>query len=85
MAGHQYPVQGVNAGGEQVEAPIYNIDLATARYKSRAPSDLIEKAAQWLIEAENPVFVVGSQVGVVLSSFFFKNESSYSLERFRAF
>src|SRR5262245_4599148 len=53
-----------NAGGEQVEAPIYKIDLATMRYKSRGPTDLIEKAAQWLIEAENPVFVVGSQVGV---------------------
>jgi thiamine pyrophosphate-dependent acetolactate synthase large subunit-like protein len=53
-----------NAGGEQVEAPIYPIDLATMRYKSRAPADVIEKAAQWLIEAENPVFVVGSQVGM---------------------
>jgi thiamine pyrophosphate-dependent acetolactate synthase large subunit-like protein len=52
-----------NAGNEQVEAPIYKIDLATMRYPSRAPADLIEKAAQWLIEAENPVFVVGSQVG----------------------
>jgi thiamine pyrophosphate-dependent acetolactate synthase large subunit-like protein len=58
-----------HAGGEQVEAPIYKIDLATMRYPSRAPADLIEKAAQWLIEAENPVFVVGSQVGV---------ESAYS-------
>ncbi len=53
-----------NAGGEQVETPIYKIDLATMRYPSRAPTELIEKAAQWLIEAENPVFVVGSQVGV---------------------
>ncbi len=52
------------AGGEQVEAPIYKIDLATMRQRSRAQTDLIEKAAQWLIEAENPVFVVGSQVGV---------------------
>jgi thiamine pyrophosphate-dependent acetolactate synthase large subunit-like protein len=51
-------------GGEQVEVPIYKMDLATMRYKSRGQSDLIEKAAQWLVEAENPVFVVGSQVGV---------------------
>ena len=40
------------------------IDLATMRAGSRARSDLIEKVAQWLIEAENPVFVVGSQVGI---------------------
>jgi thiamine pyrophosphate-dependent acetolactate synthase large subunit-like protein len=53
------------AGGQgQVEAPIYNIDLATTRYKPRAQSDLIQKAAQWLVEAENPIFVVGSEVGV---------------------
>jgi thiamine pyrophosphate-dependent acetolactate synthase large subunit-like protein len=52
------------AGGEKVEVPIFKIDLATARNKSRAPADVIEKVAQWLIEAENPVFVVGSQVGV---------------------
>jgi thiamine pyrophosphate-dependent acetolactate synthase large subunit-like protein len=51
-------------GGEQVEVPIYKMDLAKMRYKARAQGDLIEKAAQWLIEAENPVFVVGSQVGV---------------------
>ena len=53
-----------HAGAEQVEAPIYKIDLAKMRYPSRAPSDLIEKAAQWLIEAENPAFVVGSQIGI---------------------
>ena len=52
------------AGGEQVTAPIYSIDLATMRARSRAPADAIAKAAQWLVEAENPVFVVGSQVGV---------------------
>jgi thiamine pyrophosphate-dependent acetolactate synthase large subunit-like protein len=52
------------AGGEQVTAPIYAIDLATMRARSRAPADAIAKAAQWLVEAENPVFVVGSQVGV---------------------
>ena len=52
------------AGAEQVEVPIYKMDLATLRYRSRAQADVIEKTAQWLIEAENPVFVVGSQVGV---------------------
>ena len=61
------PVTLLWGGGEanaQVEAPIYKIDLATMRYKARAQSDLIEKAAQWLVEAENPMFVVGSEVGV---------------------
>ena len=53
-----------SGGGGEVEVPIYKIDLADMRLKSRAQSDLIEKAAQWLIEAEYPVFVVGSQVGV---------------------
>ncbi len=54
------------AGGPngQVEAPIYKIDLANMRYKSRAPADAIQKAAQWLIEAKNPVFVAGSEIGV---------------------
>ena len=52
------------AGGQQVQAPIHAIDLATMRARSRAPSDVIEKTAQWLIEAEHPVFVVGSQVGI---------------------
>jgi thiamine pyrophosphate-dependent acetolactate synthase large subunit-like protein len=51
-------------GGGEVEVPIYPIDLATMRHRSRAQKDLIEKAAQWLVEAENPVFVVGSQIGV---------------------
>ena len=32
--------------------------------RPRAQPDLIQKAAQWLIEAENPVFVVGAEVGV---------------------
>jgi benzoylformate decarboxylase len=52
------------AGAEQVETPIYKIDLAAARARSRAPADVIEKTAQWLIEADNPLLVVGSQVGV---------------------
>jgi thiamine pyrophosphate-dependent acetolactate synthase large subunit-like protein len=53
-----------DAGGEQIEAPIYKIALANMRHKSRAPGDSIEKAAQWLAEAESPIFVVGSQVGL---------------------
>ncbi len=52
------------AGAERVEAPIYSIDLATVRARSRAPADIVEKVAQWLIEAENPLFVIGSQVGI---------------------
>jgi thiamine pyrophosphate-dependent acetolactate synthase large subunit-like protein len=52
------------AGGEKVEAPIHSIDLTTMRARSRAPADVIEKLAQWLIAAENPLFVVGSQVGI---------------------
>jgi thiamine pyrophosphate-dependent acetolactate synthase large subunit-like protein len=52
-------------GGQgQVQVPIYKIDLANMRHKTRGPSDSIEKAAQWLVEAENPLFAVGSQVGV---------------------
>src|SRR5437867_75551 len=52
------------AGGERVEAPIHPIDLATMRARSRAPADVIETIARWLIEAEHPLFVVGSQVGI---------------------
>jgi benzoylformate decarboxylase len=52
------------AGGEKVEAPIHPIDLATTRARSRAPADVLERLARWLIEAENPLFVVGSQVGI---------------------
>jgi thiamine pyrophosphate-dependent acetolactate synthase large subunit-like protein len=53
-----------DGGGEQVEARIYSIDLAHMRHKSRAPADAIERAAQWLVEAERPMFLVGSQVGL---------------------
>lgn len=47
---------------QKVEAPIYTIDLAKARLTPRAQPDLIQKAAQWLAEAEHPVFVVGPEV-----------------------
>ena len=53
------------AGGPgEVEVPIYKVDLATLRYKPRAQAELIEKAAQWLVEAQNPIFVAGSEIGV---------------------
>jgi len=52
------------ANGEQVQTPIHQIDLATMRARSRAPADVIEKVAQWLVEADNPLFVIGSQVGI---------------------
>jgi thiamine pyrophosphate-dependent acetolactate synthase large subunit-like protein len=54
---------GAGAPNSRIEAPIYKIDLATMRYKPRAQPDLIEKAAQWLVEAQNPIFVVGSEIG----------------------
>lgn len=53
----------IAAGAEQVEVPIYKMDFATLRYKARAQKELIDKAAQWLVEAENPVFAIGSQIG----------------------
>ena len=52
------------ANGQRVEAPIYPIDLTTTRARSRAPAEVIEKIAQWLLEAEHPLFVVGAQVGI---------------------
>jgi thiamine pyrophosphate-dependent acetolactate synthase large subunit-like protein len=53
------------AGGPaQVEAPIYKIDLANLRYKPRAQADLIQKAAQWLVEAQHPMIVAGAEIGV---------------------
>ena len=55
---------GGTGGQEQVQAPIYKIDIATMRHKSRADAESIQKAAQWLVEAENPLFVVGAEVGV---------------------
>jgi benzoylformate decarboxylase len=52
------------AGAEKVEAPVHPIDLATMRARSRAPAETIEQIARWLIEAEHPQFVVGSQIGI---------------------
>jgi thiamine pyrophosphate-dependent acetolactate synthase large subunit-like protein len=49
--------------GQRVRAPIYKMDLAHARRRFRAEPGVIEKAAQWLAEARNPVFVVGPEIG----------------------
>ena len=51
-------------GAEKVEAPIYPIDLTAMRAGSRAPAGVIEQIARWLLEAENPLFVIGAQVGI---------------------
>jgi len=47
---------------QKIKAPIYKIDLANARPGFRAKPDLIEKAAQWLAQAENPVFILGPEI-----------------------
>lgn len=47
---------------QRVRAPIHKIDLATSRRTFRAQPALIEQAAQWLAEAENPLFVVGPEI-----------------------
>ena len=46
----------------QVRTPINTIDLAQTRHRFRAAPAAIEKAAQWLAEAEHPMFVVGPEV-----------------------
>ena len=55
-------VWGEARADQQVRTPIYNIDLAKGRHAFRGKPDLIETAAQWLAEAENPVFVVGPEI-----------------------
>ena len=47
---------------QRIQAPIYKVDLANARSVSRAKPDVIQKAAQWLAEAENPLFLVGNEI-----------------------
>jgi thiamine pyrophosphate-dependent acetolactate synthase large subunit-like protein len=47
---------------EKVKLPIFNIDLKKARASFRAKPDEIQKAAQWLAEAQNPLFLVGPDV-----------------------
>jgi thiamine pyrophosphate-dependent acetolactate synthase large subunit-like protein len=47
----------------RVREAIYPIDLAKARHSFRGRPDLIEKAAQWLAEAQNPVIIAGPEIG----------------------
>src|SRR5438477_140490 len=47
---------------EKVKLPIFNIDLKNARASFRAKPDQIQKAAQWLAEAQNPLFLVGPDI-----------------------
>ena len=53
---------GEAQASQQVRAPIYQVDLAHARRRFRAEPALIEQAARWLVEAENPVFAVGQEI-----------------------
>ena len=55
-------VWGTAQAGERVRQRIDKIDLAKARHQFRAPTDAIQQAARWLVEAKNPVFVVGPEV-----------------------
>ena len=55
-------VWGTAQAGERVRQRIDKIDLAKARHQFRAPPDAIQQAARWLVEAKNPVFVVGPEV-----------------------
>jgi thiamine pyrophosphate-dependent acetolactate synthase large subunit-like protein len=48
--------------GEKVKLPIFNIDLKNARASFRAKPDQIQKAAQWLVEAQNPLLLVGPDI-----------------------
>jgi thiamine pyrophosphate-dependent acetolactate synthase large subunit-like protein len=47
---------------QRVKAAIHKIDLRQARRSFRAKPDLIEKAARWLAEAKNPVFIAGPEI-----------------------
>ena len=53
---------GEAQANQQVRAPIYQIDLAHARRRFRAEPALIQQAARWLVEAQNPVFAVGPEI-----------------------
>ena len=55
-------VWGTAQAGERVRQRVDKIDLASARHRFRAPADSIQQAARWLVEAKNPVFVVGPEV-----------------------
>lgn len=47
---------------ERIKAPIYKIDSSNPRSSFRAQPDLIQKAAQWLAAAENPLFIAGPEI-----------------------
>ena len=47
----------------RIKAPIYTMDAPVKnRPVFRAPEDVIERMARWLVEARNPLFVVGREV-----------------------
>jgi thiamine pyrophosphate-dependent acetolactate synthase large subunit-like protein len=48
--------------GEKVKVPIHKMDLGKTRHSFRAKADLIEKAARWIAEAKNPVFIAGPEI-----------------------
>jgi thiamine pyrophosphate-dependent acetolactate synthase large subunit-like protein len=47
---------------QKVQTSIHKIDLAKMRHTARAKPESIQRAAQWLVEASNPVFAVGPEV-----------------------
>ena len=46
----------------KIRAPIYELDPRKSRPVFRASPDLVNRAAEWLASAENPLFVVGGEV-----------------------
>lgn len=47
---------------ERVKLPIHKMDLTRTRHAFRGKPDLIEKAARWIAEAKNPVFIAGPEI-----------------------
>jgi thiamine pyrophosphate-dependent acetolactate synthase large subunit-like protein len=48
--------------GQRISAPIYRMDPKRVRPVFRSGPTLVEKAARWLADAKNPVFIVGPEV-----------------------
>jgi thiamine pyrophosphate-dependent acetolactate synthase large subunit-like protein len=48
---------------KKIRAPIYELDPMVNRPVFRASKEQVETAAQWLAEAQNPMFLVGMEVG----------------------
>jgi acetolactate synthase I/II/III large subunit len=46
----------------RIRAGVLDLDLAATRPAFRAQPDLVEKAAEWLAEAQNPLFVAGAEI-----------------------